>query len=395
MNSLNSTINFSIDFGFILPLFTLSVALIVSYISYPVIIKVANVKNLMAEPNQRDVHATKTPNLGGIGIFLAIYLVVTFLGNYFEGENLLNLSGAMIVMFFIGLVDDLVGVSPKSKLIGQILAALSIILMTDLRLESLYGVFGIYELPYVVSVMLSLLFFVTIINAYNLIDGVDGLAGSFAITANVFFAAFFYFNANYFMCFLSVGIIGALISFLIFNFSKTNKIFMGDTGSMLIGFLLAYQALNFMSVDFTGNFTLLDSKAIVYVLALFSFPLIDTIRVFFIRIKAGKSPFTADNNHMHHNLLACGLKHWEISLVSVMFTVFIISATFLFNELETNKLLLILVSMWVVSAIIIDNLNVSIMPIHLKIKQKMASKINFENAVSTKAGKVIFLKKSA
>ena len=356
MNSLNSTINFSIDFGFILPLFTLSVALIVSYISYPVIIKVANVKNLMAEPNQRDVHSTKTPNLGGIGIFLAIYLVVTFLGNYFEGENLLNLSGAMIVMFFIGLVDDLVGVSPKSKLIGQILVALSIILMTDLRLESLYGVFGIYELPYVVSVMLSLLFFVTIINAYNLIDGVDGLAGTYAITITSFFGIFYFFNGNDSMFFLSICIVGALISFLVFNFSKKEKIFMGDTGSMVIGFLLAYQAFGFLSVEFNPVFLIQSSKAPVFILALFTFPFVDTIRVFVIRVLNGQKPFTADRNHIHHVFLDYGLKHWKISLVACLFSLLTVLGMFLFNELSINKQLMFLVCLWGTFILFVRNL---------------------------------------
>ena len=216
MDSLNNTINFSIDFGFILALITFSIALIVSYISYPVIIKVANEKKLMSEPNNRDVHSTKTPNLGGIGIFFATYLIVNFLGIYFEGENLLNLSGAMTIIFFIGLVDDLVGIRPKSKLIGQVAVALLMILMTDLRVDNLFGVLGIHELPYIVSVSVTTLIFVLIINAYNLIDGVDGLAGSFAITVNLFFTCFFYINGNYFMSFLSLGIVGALISFLFF-----------------------------------------------------------------------------------------------------------------------------------------------------------------------------------
>jgi len=221
MDLLNNTINFSIDFGLMLPLITFSMALIVSYLSYPIIIKVVKEKNLMAEPSHRDVHSTKTPNLGGIGIFLATYLIISFLGFYFEGENLLNLTGAITIMFFIGLVDDLVGIRPKSKLIGQVVVGLLMIFMTDLRIESFYGILGIYELPYIMSVLTTTMVFVTIINAYNLIDGVDGLAGTFAITANLFFAGFFYFNGNYFMSFLSIGIVGALAAFLVFNFCIT------------------------------------------------------------------------------------------------------------------------------------------------------------------------------
>ena len=392
MDLLNNTINFSIDFGLMLPLITFSMALIVSYLSYPIIIKVVKEKNLMAEPCHRDVHSTKTPNLGGIGIFLATYLIISFLGFYFEGENLLNLTGAITIMFFVGLVDDLVGIRPKSKLIGQVVVGLFMIFMTDLRIESFYGVLGIYELPYVISVLTTTMVFVTIINAYNLIDGVDGLAGTFAITANLFFAGFFYFNGNYFMSFLSIGIVGALAAFLVFNFSKENKIFMGDTGSMLVGFLLAYQAINFMSADLTSSFGWLDTKALVYFLAIFTYPLIDTARVFFIRIKAGNSPFTADNNHIHHNFLGFGLKHWEISIISALFTVFTVSTLFVFNNLEVNQLVLVLAAIWLLSATLIDNLSLFLSPAKL---QTNINEINFDGALVEKEAKVIYLNKTA
>lgn len=385
-----STISFSTDF--ILPLITFTISLIVSYVSLPVIIRVSNLKNLMAEPNQRDVHSTRTPNLGGIAIFVAIYLMITFSGSYFEGEQLLNLSGALVIMFFTGLVDDLIGVSPKSKLLAQVCVALLIILMTNLRIDNLHGLLGIYELPYLVSVLLTVFIFITIINAYNLIDGVDGLAGSFAITVNLLFGCFFYLNENYFQCALSLAIVGALVSFLIFNFSKTKKIFMGDTGSMLIGFLLAYQAIHFMTVGFNANFSVIDSKSVVYFFTIFSFPLIDTIRVFFIRIKAGKSPFTADNNHIHHNLLSIGLKHWEISLISSLFTLSIVVGVFLFNGLETNQMIAVLLTMWFVSGMVIDNLNLFVAPI-TNIKE--VKKGNLVEPIVAKKGKLIYFKKSA
>lgn len=350
---------FSTGFNYVLPLITFLVALIVSYKCYPIIMKVSKLKNLMAEPNQRDVHSIKTSNLGGIGVFFAIYIVIIFLGSFLEFTNLLSLLGAIMVMFFIGLVDDLIGMRPKSKLIGQIVVTLSIILLTNIRIVSLYGILGVYELPYLVSILLTVLFFITIINAYNLIDGIDGLAGLFAITVNILFAAFFYLNSNYFMCFLSVGVIGALISFLRVNFSNSKKMFMGDTGSMVIGFLLAYQAIMLLSTDLSTNFVSLEPKFIICILALFSFPIIDTIRVFFIRLKAGKSPFSADNNHIHHVLLSNGLKHWEISIISSIYTVFVVSIIFLFNNLEVNLMLLTLTSMWFLTIIVIDNLKLN------------------------------------
>lgn len=392
MKVFQNAISFSIDFGLVWPSIAFSISLIVSYLCYPVIIRVSKLKRLMAKPNYRSVHSTKTPNLGGIGIFLAINLIITILGNYFQDEKLLNLLGAMTIMFFIGLIDDLIGVKPKTKLIGQVVAALLVILITNLRITSFHGLLGIYELPYIISVGATVLAFVTLINAYNLIDGVDGLAGSFAITATVFFGCFYYFNANFSMYFLSISMVGALISFLIFNFSKTDKIFMGDTGSMVIGFLLAYQGINFMTVDFNENFMLTSDKSPIYFLALFSFPLIDTIRVFFIRIKSGKSPFTADKNHIHHTFLDYGLKHWKISLLASIFTIFMVFGIFLFNELEINKQILALVAMWIFSAAIVRNMNLSVLLSKLKSRRKTLNAGSFDSVQEKKKTKTISLK---
>ena len=395
METFNTTIDFSIHFSFVIGLFLCVVAAIVSYISYPIIIKVSNVKELMGAPNQRDVHVNKTPNLGGVGIFFTVSLVISFLGNYFQDEKILNLLGAMTIMFFIGLVDDLIDISPKSKLLGQILVSLSIVFLTDVRIESLQGILGIYELPYIVSTMLTVFVFLTIINAYNLIDGVDGLAGSFTIIANVFFSVFYFLSENYFMFFLSVGLVGALISFLIFNFSKERKIFMGDTGSMVIGFILAYQAIHLTSVNLSPAFAAVNPKILIYVMAIFSFPLLDTTRVFVIRLKSGKSPFTADNNHIHHTLLSYGLKHWEVSLVASIFTVSMISGVYFFNNLGINELLFVLLAMWMFSILIVSNINITSMLTQLVVNQKNNNEVKFDTMLESNESNTTPLKKLA
>jgi UDP-N-acetylmuramyl pentapeptide phosphotransferase/UDP-N-acetylglucosamine-1-phosphate transferase len=393
MNIFERTLDFSLDLDFIWPLVAFSVSLIISYFSHPVIIKVSKIKNLMAEQNFRSAHTNKTSNLGGIGIFLSIYLVVAFFGNYFQDQNLTYLLGAMSIMFFVGLVDDLISIRPKSKLIGQLIAAFSLILITDLRIVNLYGFIGIYELPYIFSILVTALLFLVIINAYNLIDGVDGLAGSFAIVVSAFFGYFFYVNGNYSMYFLSISIVGALISFLVFNFSTKNKLFMGDTGSMVVGFLLAYQSVNFMTTDFTGNFMITNSKSLVYFLAIFSFPLIDIMRVFFIRVKAGKSPFEADKNHIHHVLLVCGFNHKQISLMASIFTVTIVFGVYIFSQLEINRLVFVLVTMWFLSVIIIENFN--LLTKLLKTNPTVIKEKNLESSAEVFKGKIIYMNKIA
>ena len=249
------------------------------------------------------------------------------------------------------------GMKPKSKVLCQVVASLSIILITDLRITSLYGLLGVFELSYPFSIMLTVFFFVLLINAYNLIDGVDGLAGSYAIAVTVFFGLFYFANGNNSMFFLSICIVGSLISFLIFNLSKKEKIFMGDTGSMVIGFLLAYQAINFMSVDFNPNFMIQNTKSPIFVLALFSFPLIDTARVFLLRIIKRKSPFSADKNHIHHVFLEYDLKHWKIAALASFYTMMLVLTVFIFNDLTINKQVFLLLGLWAATVVIVNNLN--------------------------------------
>lgn len=395
MNTLNNTQDFSLSFNVIWPIVAFFLALIVSYLCHPIIIKVSRIKNLMPNLNHRSVHTKKITNLGGIGIFLAINLVITLLGNYFEYQKLLNLLGAITLMFFVGLVDDLIYLKPRTKVIAQTVASLYVILSTNLRIENLHGILGMHELPYISSILITTLAFVTLINAYNLIDGVDGLAGSFAITVSLFFGYFFYSMGSLSQFFLSASIAGALVSFLIFNFSKKNKIFMGDTGTMVIGFLLAYQAVCFMSIDFTSSFVFVNSKSLIYFLALFSFPLLDTLRVFVIRLKSGRNPFKADKNHIHHILLKAGLKHWQITVAALLFTTSVVFGVHLFNELEINKLLLVLAAMWIFASLTIANLNYLVSLTKLNTISESISENNITLPEFGKKGKIIYLKRMA
>jgi UDP-N-acetylmuramyl pentapeptide phosphotransferase/UDP-N-acetylglucosamine-1-phosphate transferase len=389
MDKFQQTVSFSIDSGLGMSLIIFIFSLVISYLCHPVIIKVSKLKNLMSEQNFRSVHTSKISNLGGVGIFIAIYLAIAFFGNQFQDENLTYLLGAISIMFFMGLVDDLIDLKAYSKIILQFLATLSLILITDLRIENLYGLLGIYELSFILSVTITTIFFLVIINSFNLIDGVDGLAGSFAIIAALFFGYNFYVNQNFSMFFISIIIIGSLISFLIFNLSKKDKIFMGDTGSMVVGFLLAYQAVNFINIDFNETFILSNSKVLIFALALFSFPLLDTIRVIFVRIKSGKKIFKADKNHIHHKLLEYGLSHRIITLLASIFTVAVVSGVYLFKDLEIHGLTLTLLTIWFLSAVMLDKIK----PLTntLKMKTKVTNRNDLKEDKKLLKGKVVYM----
>lgn len=311
---------------------------IISYLSYPIIIKISKMKHLMQSPGVRSSHIVKTPNLGGVGIFLGVITVTTLIGGILGFNNLLCFIGANIILFFTGLKDDLIELSAINKLIGQIIAALAVIIITDIRIHSFFGLFGMEILPYAFSVLFTLFVFIILINAFNLIDGVDGLAASVAAISSILFSVFFYKTGNFTLLMISLSLVGALLTFLFFNFSKTKKMFMGDTGSMIIGFLMAYQAISFLEINRTNSIIESTSSinAPLLVLAIFSYPLMDTLRVFIIRIKNKKSPFSADKNHLHHNLLSLGFKHWQISLIASVYVLLIFGIAYNYKHLDLH-----------------------------------------------------------
>ena len=169
---------------------------------------------------------------------------------------------------------------------------------------------GIHHIPYVVSVLLTCFVFIALTNAINLIDGIDGLAGGIATIACVIFGGWFLLAEHYAMATLAFALSGGLVGFLRFNFSKTSKIFMGNTGSLLIGFFLAFFAVRFVNLNAEYRFeprAFFNAPIIAIVVLIV--PIFDTLRVFMVRLLNGKSPFSADRNHMHHILLDNGLSH--------------------------------------------------------------------------------------
>ena len=317
---------------------------------FPVIIHTVRAKNLMDEPEDRSMHSTKTPTLGGVGLFAAFTLTLLIFGISVGLERpdllkLLSLLGATMILLFLGIKDDLIAMSPKKKFIGQLIASAIVIIMTDVRVGSFDGLLGIGELPYVASVLFTLFVFILVINSFNLIDGIDGLAGTVATISSVAFGIFFLFNENYLLVLVSFIIIGALLGFLKYNLSKERKLFMGDSGSLFLGFLLAYQGISFLNLNESETALYTVANAPILLLAILSFPLLDTLRVFAIRAKERRSPFSPDSNHIHHRLLNLGLTHKQATALVFIANVLIIELAFLLGDLYINVQLVICVSM--------------------------------------------------
>lgn len=294
------------------------VACFVSVVAIPVVIKISELKSLMEKPGERRSHTTPTPTFGGIAIFAAI-LIGYFLWPSIDQTDIYrtNLSiVGMTVLFFVGIKDDLVGIDPAKKLLFQILAAIILIFFGELRIDYLYGIMGFHHITEVVSILLTCFIFITLTNAINLIDGIDGLAGGIATIASGTFGGWFLLTNHFTMACLAFTLAGALIGFLRFNFSKTSKIFMGNTGSLIIGFMLAFFAVRFVNLNASYRYepTAFFNAPIVAIVILIV-PIFDTLRVFLVRILAGRSPFSADRNHMHHILLDNGLSHLNATII--------------------------------------------------------------------------------
>lgn len=312
-------------------------AFIIAYQTFPTILYVAKEKHLMDEPGSRSVHSNRTPTLGGIGIFFSLVVVMTIVGALLNTKVLLLVMGGSTILFFLGLKDDLTILSARKKFIGQLLAALLLIIFTDTRIIGFSKILDVDTLPYWISIFFTLFVYILIINAFNLIDGVDGLAGSIALLISVVFSVVFYKSGALSLATISVALIGALLAFLRFNFSIKKKIFMGDTGSMIVGFLLAFFTISFISMSQIDVDSRYFKASPVLALAMLYYPLMDTFRVFFIRIFIlRKSPFEADKNHVHHRFIQSGFTHVQTTFIIALISLIVIIIAFNISHLNLN-----------------------------------------------------------
>ncbi len=288
---------------------------IITYFTIPSILEIAYKKNLFDVPNERKVHKREIPSLGGVGIFIGVLITFTVWSTpaAFAMESYKYLLTAYLILFFVGLKDDLIIMEALPKLVIQILVA-CILVYGGIQINNLYGIFGITELNYYVGFALSVFFIVGVTNAFNLIDGIDGLAGGLGGINCLTFGALMYIYDEFEYATLAFAIAGSLLSFLRYNFSSyPTKIFMGDTGSLLLGLTVSVLSIVFMNAEPKPGELNIISPPIV-VLGIIFIPLIDTLRVMVLRILDGRSPFSADKNHIHHQFLESGVTHKMASI---------------------------------------------------------------------------------
>lgn len=320
-------------------------SILITLLSIPSILHVARTRHLYDDVGHfRKQHDHGIPRLGGVAIFASFTITLLLFSMVDKNVPVSYLITASMVLFAMGLKDDLSGVHSSTKFVIQFFVAAILVLLGNIRLTSMYGIFGIYDISYIVSAILSIFFIVLIVNSFNLIDGIDGLAGTTGIIANGTFAALFIYVKHYELAAISLIMVGSIIGFLRFNLTPA-KIFMGDTGSLLIGLISAIMAINFIEVNkfTTGNTPgIFSAPALAF--AILIGPIFDTVRVFTLRILKGTSPFTADRNHIHHRMLRLGLTHLQTTFLLAFLNIVTIIMVMVFSEFGNLVLMGVIVA---------------------------------------------------
>jgi len=301
------------------------IAVILVLIAIPSIIHVANHRSLYDDiDTERKNHESGISRLGGVAIFCSFMIASLFIPNAGLSKEFHLLLASCLILFAVGLKDDLWGVNPSTKFGMQFIVASIMVLLADVRISSLYGIFSIYDLPYALSVALTILLIMFVINAFNLIDGIDGLAGVTAMVVNVTLGLMFAAMGQALFASMAFIIAGACLGFLRFNITPA-RIFMGDTGSLLLGFISIVLSVKFIELNkVSGDAIVFYSSAPSIAVAILIGPIFDAIRVFVLRtIKTG-SPFVADRNHVHHRMLHMGFSHLQTTLILMGFHIIMI-----------------------------------------------------------------------
>lgn len=331
----------------------------------PRILYVSHKKRLFDIPNERSVHKTPVPRLGGLSFFPTIIIVCGFSigARYLLGLSIstsiapldmlckyLILVVGMTILYLIGIADDLTGVTYKPKFVAQFVAA-SLLAISGTWLNSLNGFLGITDLPAWIGMPISIFLVIYITNAINLMDGVDGLASGLCIIALAALTVVNLYHKQYYLGLLGASTMGVLIPFWLYNVfgnsKRGHKIFMGDTGSLTLGLILSFIVIN-MSRNESGvpsdtNHTMAIAFATLIV------PLFDVVRVVCRRMANGKNPFLPDKNHFHHKLLRTGLRpRWVMVTILLFSTFFIVLNTLLTLHLNITWTVLIDVAVWLV-----------------------------------------------
>lgn len=330
----------------------------------PSIISISKHKNIFDFPGENKLHKGSIPHIGGIAIFAGILFSYSLWKPPLPDMSFRYVLASLIVLFLIGLKDDILGMTPLKKLGAQLLVAMIVVMDGEgaVRLSGLHGIFNVFGIPMWMCIILSIFTFVTITNSFNLIDGIDGLAAGLGLIASLTFGFWFFCTNNLVLACMSFALSGAVLGILFFNFSPA-KIFIGDCGSLIIGFVLSMLAVKFIELNqefalqhlsYSSTTDSSGAVAIVkdtryqrfiinggpgFAVAVLIVPLYDTLRSFLVRIINRKSPFKGDTNHIHHRLLFLGFNPAEICIILFLVNILFITVAYLLRDVSPDQLI--------------------------------------------------------
>jgi len=322
MNNHFHLLQTSIDFSdFKYGILTYVMAFVLTLIFIPPVISMVNRFKLFDRPNARKEHSVPTPTFGGISIFAGMMVALLFWFKFYTHPSIITFFLSMILLFGVGIMDDLKDLAARYKLVIEVGLA-SLLAVSGIRITSFGGLFGINELHIVAQYIVTVVAIVGITNAFNLIDGIDGLAGGLGFMSLVTLGIFLTISKDLNYAMVAFALAGALLGFLYFNFNPA-KIFMGDTGSLLLGFVIAVLCVQLMKVNAIHP-TPVVPNIYVFTLGIVMIPVFDTLRVFGTRIWKGRSPFSADKTHIHHLITNKGFTHGFAARLICVFHGFIL-----------------------------------------------------------------------
>ena len=322
MNNHFHLLQTSIDFSdFKYGILTYVMAFVLTLIFIPPVIFMVKRFKLFDRPNARKEHSVPTPTFGGISIFTGMMVSLLFWFKFYNHPSIITFFLSMILLFGVGIMDDLKDLAARYKLVIEAGVA-TLLAVSGIRITSFGGLFGINELHIIAQYIITVVAIVGITNAFNLIDGIDGLAGGLGFMSLVTLGIFLTISKDLNYAMIAFALAGALLGFLYFNFNPA-RIFMGDTGSLMLGFIIAVLCVQLMKVNAIHP-TPVVPNIYVFTLGIVMIPVFDTLRVFGTRIWKGRSPFSADKTHIHHLITNKGFTHGFAARLICVFHGFIL-----------------------------------------------------------------------
>ena len=303
------------------------VAFIATNWVHPKILKIAILKNLVDNPDERKLQRRPIPVMGGIAVFFGIVAGLCSSQITFFSPAVFVLIAAMTIMLYVGTIDDILDLSPYTRFLIEIAVVAFIMLVNNNGINSFWGLWGLDVIPMWIAAPLTIFAAVGIINAINLIDGVNGLSSGFCFMASVMFAIMFYISGNTTMMILATSAAGAIIPFFLHNvFGYNTRMFIGDGGTLVIGTMMSMFVINILKdTSLSAPFAQEGMGLIPFTLSVLAVPVFDTLRVMSARIIRGNSPFNPDKTHLHHLFIELGFSHigTTVSILSLNFLVIV------------------------------------------------------------------------